>query len=259
MRQSSTGRSNRGRAGSASKPRRPTSRSSAIGPTKRLDDAQAQAAGVQWLLDEIRYEHRGGRRTQGWARSRCRPRSKTEIARLPEPGRRGPGILAWPVNGRVSSPFGYRVHPDPGGQEDAHRYRHQWIDRHPDLGLRRDGTVILAQTYGGYGRAVVIDHGGGMATLYAHQSSIAVSVGELVSRGEVIGYVGCTRQLHRPPPAFRGATQWRAGRPDAVPRLRSCDGSRRVTSKWSPSNRRARHDYEILDRSKQAWSSRVRR
>ena len=45
---------------------------------------------------------------------------------------------------------------------------------------------------GGYGNAVVIDHGGGMATLYAHQSRIASSVGEHVDAGEVIGYVGAT-------------------------------------------------------------------
>ena len=54
------------------------------------------------------------------------------------------------------------------------------------------GTVILAGAWGGYGNAVVIDHGGGLTTVYAHQSRIAVSRGEKVSRGETIGYVGCT-------------------------------------------------------------------
>jgi murein DD-endopeptidase MepM/ murein hydrolase activator NlpD len=52
--------------------------------------------------------------------------------------------------------------------------------------------VILAETYGGYGRAVVIDHGGGITTLYAHQSQMAVSVGQTVDRGQVVGHVGCS-------------------------------------------------------------------
>ena len=55
-----------------------------------------------------------------------------------------------------------------------------------------DGVVVSAGTRGGYGNAVVIDHGGGLATLYAHQSSMAVSAGQQVSQGQVIGYVGCT-------------------------------------------------------------------
>lgn len=55
-----------------------------------------------------------------------------------------------------------------------------------------NGTVILAGSWGGYGRTVVIDHGGGLSSLYAHQSSIAVSEGQNVLAGDVIGYIGCT-------------------------------------------------------------------
>jgi len=54
------------------------------------------------------------------------------------------------------------------------------------------GTVILAGPMGGYGNAVVIDHGDLLSTLYAHQSSIAVSLGDVVSRGDIIGAVGST-------------------------------------------------------------------
>jgi murein DD-endopeptidase MepM/ murein hydrolase activator NlpD len=54
------------------------------------------------------------------------------------------------------------------------------------------GTVIYAGWLGGYGNLTVIDHGGGLATAYGHQSSIAVSVGEQVAQGQTIGYVGST-------------------------------------------------------------------
>ena len=54
----------------------------------------------------------------------------------------------------------------------------------------RSGTVILAATWGGYGRTIVIDHGGGVSTLYAHQASLNVSYGDTVEAGEVIGKVG---------------------------------------------------------------------
>jgi murein DD-endopeptidase MepM/ murein hydrolase activator NlpD len=55
-----------------------------------------------------------------------------------------------------------------------------------------DGVVVSAGPLGGYGNATVIDHGNGLATLYGHQSSIVVAPGQRVSRGQVIGYVGCT-------------------------------------------------------------------
>ena len=52
------------------------------------------------------------------------------------------------------------------------------------------GRVILAGSYGGYGNTVIIDHGGGMTTLYAHQSELSVSYGQEVGAGATIGYVG---------------------------------------------------------------------
>ena len=54
------------------------------------------------------------------------------------------------------------------------------------------GVVILASYFGGYGNTVVIDHGGGMSTLYAHQSGLAVNSGASVEAGQVVGYVGST-------------------------------------------------------------------
>lgn len=152
--------------------------------------AQAEARQVQSLLDQIRQdiaaaeEHKDGLEADA-------ARLEDEIAALQRSDGEAPGVLTWPINGAVSSPFGYRVHPILGVTK-----LHTGIDINGSTGqpivAAADGEVILAQTYGGYGRAVVIDHGGGMATLYAHQSQMAVSVGETVTRGEVIGYVGCS-------------------------------------------------------------------
>ena len=57
---------------------------------------------------------------------------------------------------------------------------------------RRGGTVIYAGWLGGYGNLVVVDHGGGLSTAYAHNSSVAVGVGQSVSQGQVIAYSGTT-------------------------------------------------------------------
>jgi len=54
------------------------------------------------------------------------------------------------------------------------------------------GTVIYAGVKGGYGNTLMVDHGGGMVTLYAHQSKFAVGYGASVGAGQVIGYVGST-------------------------------------------------------------------
>ena len=102
-----------------------------------------------------------------------------------------PGIIGWPINAAVGSYFGYRVHPIFGTKK-----LHTGIDLNAGAGTAikaaEAGTVIMARTWGGYGRAIVIDHGGGLSTLYAHQSSMLVSEGQKVARGDVIGYVGCT-------------------------------------------------------------------
>jgi murein DD-endopeptidase MepM/ murein hydrolase activator NlpD len=93
--------------------------------------------------------------------------------------------LIWPVSGPVTSPYGYRW-----GR------LHAGIDIGAPSGTpihaAASGTVVLAGWTGGYGNYTCIDHGGGLATCYAHQSSYAVSSGVQVSQGQVIGYVGNT-------------------------------------------------------------------
>ncbi len=97
----------------------------------------------------------------------------------------------WPIAARVTSEYGWRIHPIYGTKR-----LHAGIDLGAGSGTpiaaAAGGTVIQAGWYGGYGNAVIISHGNGISTLYAHQSSIAVSNGQQVGRGETIGYVGST-------------------------------------------------------------------
>lgn len=104
---------------------------------------------------------------------------------LPSPSAAG---LIWPVEGTVTSGFGYRW-----GR------MHEGIDISVPEGTpiraAADGTVILMQSEyesGGYGNYTCVDHGGGLSTCYAHQSSFAVSVGAHVNQGDVIGLSGNT-------------------------------------------------------------------
>ena len=102
-----------------------------------------------------------------------------------------PGILVRPVPGAITSSFGMRVHPILG-----YSRMHSGVDMNAGYGQEikagAAGRVILASSYGGYGNAIILDHGGGMTTLYAHQSSFNVSYGDQVGAGDIIGYVGST-------------------------------------------------------------------
>jgi murein DD-endopeptidase MepM/ murein hydrolase activator NlpD len=98
--------------------------------------------------------------------------------------------LIWPVNGPVVSGFGMRWGRLHAGIDIAVGYG-------TPIHASASGRVIFAGWMGGYGNFVIIDHGGGISTGYAHQSSIAVG-GGTVSQGQVIGYVGCTGHCFGP-------------------------------------------------------------
>lgn len=104
--------------------------------------------------------------------------------------RQGTGRFIWPASGPVTSSFGMRYHPIL--QENR---MHTGIDIGAPYGAAvkaaDDGTVIYAGWMGGYGQVVVIDHGGGYSTLYAHLSSILVGKGG-VRQGQTIARVGST-------------------------------------------------------------------
>ena len=93
--------------------------------------------------------------------------------------------LIWPVSGPVTSPFGYRWGRLHAGIDIA-------VPVGTPIHAAASGTVALAGWVDGYGNYTCVDHGGGLATCYAHQSSLAVSVGTHVTQGQVIGYSGNT-------------------------------------------------------------------
>ncbi len=103
------------------------------------------------------------------------------------------GELAWPVPGytRISSKYGMRTHPITGVYK-----LHTGVDISAPMGVNfiaaNDGIVTKAGYNAAYGNMVIIDHGGGVSTLYAHGSEILVQVGQSVKRGEVVLKVGST-------------------------------------------------------------------
>lgn len=103
----------------------------------------------------------------------------------------GTGAMGWPCSGPITSPFGYRTHPIFGTT-----IFHAGIDIGVDYGTpihaADSGVVVYSGWISGYGNAVIIDHGGGVSTLYGHNQSLAVSEGQSVSKGSVVAYAGST-------------------------------------------------------------------
>lgn len=103
------------------------------------------------------------------------------------------GSMTWPCPSCkiITSEYGWRLHPVLGYEK-----LHTGMDIGASYGAKiiaaKSGKVITATENRAYGKYVVIDHGGGICTLYAHQSSLAVSVGQSVNEGDTVGYVGST-------------------------------------------------------------------
>jgi murein DD-endopeptidase MepM/ murein hydrolase activator NlpD len=137
-----------------------------------IDESQSIAAASAAIAAKLR------------ARSDAPATSGGAVSSAPPSGSSSAG-LAWPVSAPITSPFGMR-----------------WGTLHPGLDLGApygspihaagSGVVVYCGWESGYGNFVVIDHGGGIATAYGHQSRIAVTCNEQVSQGQVIGYVGST-------------------------------------------------------------------
>ncbi len=101
------------------------------------------------------------------------------------------GPLMWPHRGKITSPFGSRIHPI-----FKTRTMHTGIDIDGNTGdpvkAAADGEVLYAGWLKGYGQIVILDHGGSLSTVYAHMSRINVEEGQRVRRGHVVGRVGST-------------------------------------------------------------------
>jgi murein DD-endopeptidase MepM/ murein hydrolase activator NlpD len=140
-----------------------------------INESQALAAASAQLSAKIAAsEHQASSASAGSTEA-----SGSEPAPAPSSG------FAWPVSGPITSPFGMR-----------------WGTLHPgiDIGVpsgtpvhaAASGTVIWCGWMSGYGNLVMIDHHNGLATLYGHNTSVAVSCNQQVSQGQVVSYSGCT-------------------------------------------------------------------
>lgn len=107
------------------------------------------------------------------------------------PIQKGTGSMAMPLRAKITSPFGWRVHPI---------FRRRKFHTGVDLGgpcrapirAADSGHVLYTGWYGGYGRVVIVSHGNNLSTLYAHLSSAKVAKGQNINKGDIIGYEGAT-------------------------------------------------------------------
>ncbi len=144
------------------------------------EDAEKMAKTIEGILEQQRLE-----------------RERLERERLEDRGNqnRPEGALLWPVESpyRVTSPYGWRPNPFGGGSEWHGGLDIATYGQPNRIFAAESGTVLFTRySANGYGNHILIDHGGGMMTLYAHLRSISVGAGQSVSRGETIGRAGTT-------------------------------------------------------------------
>ncbi len=143
-----------------------------------LNSVQSQKAAFEQALEELE------RNSRELEQLILRSQSGTAL---------GTGVYTWPAPGyhTITSPYGMRFHPIL-----QTRKMHTGVDiaapSGADIVAADSGVVIYEGWNGGYGQVIIIDHGVGMSTLYAHQSRFVVSYGETVTKGQVIGKVGTT-------------------------------------------------------------------
>ena len=122
---------------------------------------------------------------------RARVLAVVKILTAAPPPATDPTSFIWPAKAKITSGFGRR-----GGR------RHEGVDIDAPYGApivaAQTGTVTLAGWKNGYGQTVIIDHGQGVSTLYAHQSKILVRLGQRVNQGDLIGKVGSTGHVTAP-------------------------------------------------------------
>lgn len=166
-----------------------------------IKELEKSAKDLQALIARLQSEEERQRRASRVAPRREAPpgKGKEEVPDLRDDGRFAQlkGKLPWPATGPLVSTFGRREHP---------RFHTVIFNRGIEIGAPQgrdilavaDGSVIYADWFKGYGRLIILDHGGGYFTLYAHASEILAKVGETVPRGQAIGKVGDTGSLEGP-------------------------------------------------------------
>lgn len=150
----------------------------------RVDEVEAQHDELEQLIADIQAET-AAREAAEAARKAIAAGEQPSLGNVSTQG------YIIPTAGGIGSGFGQRLHPILG------YYRmHSGLDiggaHGQPIWATTDGTVIVAGVQGGYGNTVVLDHGDGLSSLYAHQTRFNVRVGDEVKRGDVIGYVGST-------------------------------------------------------------------
>ena len=144
------------------------------------------------LIEQMRYDKETIDRQQDETRAASeritRMLQRSSMRDLPV---QGSGAMIWPLAGPITSDFGWRTHPITGTQ----RF-HSGVDIGGDYGdpiyAAQAGTVEYAGWISGYGNAVIINHGGGISTLYGHCQALDVSTGQSVAQGELIAECGST-------------------------------------------------------------------
>lgn len=106
-------------------------------------------------------------------------------------GRGGTGRFMWPCSGPITSYYGWRTHPV-FGTTKYHSGMDIAVDTGTPIHAADSGTIVYSGWLGGYGNCVMIDHGGGLVTLYGHNSALNVGEGQYVDKGTVIAYAGST-------------------------------------------------------------------
>jgi murein DD-endopeptidase MepM/ murein hydrolase activator NlpD len=160
---------------------------------RTADERQYTARKKQSILrDRLSYERalaeleQNSREVEQMLRRLQRTRAGQQRLAQPYTGR-----LRMPIQGRLTSPYGYRIHPIYNV-----RKLHTGMDIAAASGTpihaAGDGVVVFSGRWGGYGNCVILDHGGGTATLYGHCSRLAVPNGQNVTQGQTIAYVGST-------------------------------------------------------------------
>ncbi|MGE5850899.1 MAG: murein hydrolase activator EnvC family protein [Candidatus Methylomirabilota bacterium] len=171
-----------------------------------IKELERSAKDLQGLIARLQSEEERHRRAGRTTPRRESPRGEApsdkedlDLPDIQDDGRfsRLKGKLPWPAAGSLASTFGRQEHP---------RFRTVTFNRGIEIAAPEgrnfvavaDGTVIFADWFKGYGRLIILDHGGGYFTLYAHASEILARLGDSVSRGQVIGKVGDTGSLEGP-------------------------------------------------------------